>query len=74
MAARRRAVRPVRVLTATRSSLASAMYPSAAAARFANRSFCGWPLAIDADASSRRVTVTSSSSTKSFTKRRSRRA
>ena len=43
IAARRRAIRPVSALTATRSSLASPMYPRAAAARLANSSLAGVP-------------------------------
>ena len=40
-AVRRRAIRPDSAVTRTRSSLASPMYPRAAAARLANRSFDG---------------------------------
>ena len=50
------------------------MYPSAAAARLANSSFCGRPNAIDGLASTRNVIVTSSSSMNSFTNSFSRRA
>ena len=70
----RRLARPPSALTATRSSDARPMYPSAAAARFAKTSFSGRPVAIDADVSMRIVIVTSSSSTKSLTKSFSRRA
>ena len=50
------------------------MYPSAAAARFANSSFSGRPKAIDGLASTRKEIVTSSSSTNSLTNSFSRRA
>ena len=58
----------------TRSYEASPTYARAAAARLAKRSLFGAPMSIDALASTRMWTVTSSSSMKSLMKSRSSRA